>query len=51
MPRNWEFQLPTRVRFGRGGLRKLGEVAGEFGRSALLVGYRDQRGLEALLRS
>ncbi|HUT93933.1 MAG TPA: iron-containing alcohol dehydrogenase [Thermoguttaceae bacterium] len=46
MLRNWEFQLPTRVRFGRGGLRKLGDVAGELGTSAFLVGYRDQSGLE-----
>jgi len=40
------FQLPTRVEFGRGGARKLGEIAGEFGRSAFLVGYRDRTGLE-----
>ena len=46
MLQNWEFQLPTRVRFGRGGLRKLGDVAGELGTSAFLVGYRDQSGLE-----
>jgi alcohol dehydrogenase len=46
MLRNWEFQLPTRIRFGRGGLGRLGEAAEEFGRSALLVGYRDRTGLE-----
>jgi alcohol dehydrogenase class IV len=46
MLRTWEFQLPTRVQFGRGGLRKLGEVAKELGGSALLVGYRDRTGLE-----
>jgi alcohol dehydrogenase class IV len=46
MLRTWEFQLPTRVQFGRGGLRKLGQVAREFGQSALLVGYRDRTGLE-----
>ena len=46
MPRNWDFQLPTRIRFGRGGLRKLGDVVAEFGRSAFLVGYRDRTGLE-----
>jgi len=46
MVRNWEFQLPTRIRFGRGGLRKLGDVAGELGSSAFLVGYRDRSGLE-----
>jgi len=44
--RNWDFQLPTRIRFGRGGFRKLGDVAAEFGRSALLVGYGDRTGLE-----
>jgi len=46
MLRNWQFQLPTRVHFGRGGLRKLGELAGQFGKSAFLVGYREQAGLE-----
>jgi len=46
MLRNWEFQLPTRIVFGRGSLRKLGEIAGQFGRSAFLVGYRDRAGLE-----
>ena len=46
MPRNWEFQLPTRIQFGRRGLRKLGETAREFGGSAFLVGYGDRAGLE-----
>ncbi len=46
MPRNWDFQLPTRIQFGRRGLRKLGETAGEFGQSAFLVGYRDRTGME-----
>jgi alcohol dehydrogenase class IV len=41
MLRNWEFQLPARVQFGRGGLRKLGAATGQFGSSALLVGYCD----------
>jgi alcohol dehydrogenase class IV len=36
--------------FGRGGRRKLGSLAGEFGRSALLVGYRDRTGLEEAYR-
>lgn len=48
MARQWDFQLPTRVQFGRGGLKKLGEVAREFGTRALLVGYGDQTGLEAV---
>lgn len=43
---HWEFQLPTRIQFGRGGLRRLGPTAKEFGRSAMLVGYRDRTGLE-----
>ncbi|MFH1267704.1 MAG: iron-containing alcohol dehydrogenase, partial [Planctomycetota bacterium] len=47
MLRNWMFQLPTRIEFGRGDLRKLGEIAGEFGKSAFLVGYDDRAGLEA----
>jgi alcohol dehydrogenase class IV len=42
----WEFQLPTRVRFGCGAARKLGEVAGALGSAVLLVGYRDRAGLE-----
>lgn len=46
MPRNWDFQLPTRIRFGRGGFRKLGDVVAELGRSAFLVGYGDRTGLE-----
>ena len=46
MLRNWEFQLPTRIQFGPGGLRKLGHVAREFGNSAFLVGYGDRTGLE-----
>jgi alcohol dehydrogenase class IV len=46
MPRNWDFQLPTRIQFGRRGLRKLGETARELGKSAFLVGYRDRAGLE-----
>lgn len=39
--RNWEFQLPTRVAFGRGGVRKLGAAVQALGRTALVVGYRD----------
>jgi len=46
MLRQWEFQFPTRLQFGRGRLRKLGEVAAGFGKSALLVGYGDCSGLE-----
>jgi alcohol dehydrogenase class IV len=46
MPRNWDFQLPTRIEFGRRGLRKLGETARELGKSAFLVGYRDRTGME-----
>jgi len=46
MLRNWEFHLPTRIAFGRGGLQKLGEAARPFGDAAMLVGYRDRAGLE-----
>ncbi len=46
MPRFWEFQLPTRVVFGPGSLRRLGPCAREFGQSALLVGYRHAPELE-----
>ena len=46
MLRHWQFQLPTRVHFGRGGLGKLGELVRQFGTSAFLVGYREQAGLE-----
>jgi len=46
MLRNWEFQIPTQIVFGRGGLRKLGEIAKGLGGSAFLVGYRDRSGME-----
>jgi alcohol dehydrogenase class IV len=46
MPRFWEFQLPTRIHFGRGGLRRLAEVVRQYGNTALLVGYREAPGLE-----
>lgn len=46
MQSRWEFQLPTQIQFGRGGLRKLGAAARPFGRSAMLVGYRERTGLE-----
>ncbi|NQU25535.1 MAG: iron-containing alcohol dehydrogenase [Candidatus Nealsonbacteria bacterium] len=46
MQKRWQFHVPTQVRFGRGGLKRLGETAKEFGTSAMLVGYRDQTGLE-----
>lgn len=34
---NFEFHNPTRILFGAGNLSRLGEVAGEYGRKALLV--------------
>ena len=40
------FCLPTQIQFGRGMLRKLGELATPLGSSALLVGYRDRAGLD-----
>ncbi len=46
MSRAWEFELPTRIQFGRGGLRKIGETVRSLGRSALLVGYRERTGLD-----
>jgi alcohol dehydrogenase class IV len=46
MARLWEFQLPTRVVFGRGAMRRLGDVARPLGSSALVVGYRDAPALE-----
>ena len=48
MARQWEFRLPTRIQFGRGGFRRLGQTAREFGAKAVLVGYRDRTGLEAV---
>jgi alcohol dehydrogenase class IV len=42
----WQFQLPTRIHFGRGRLRELGELAAAFGGNAMLVGYADPGGLE-----
>jgi len=46
MLKTWTFHWPTLVRFGPGVIRKLGELAQEFGWNALLVGYKDQRGME-----
>lgn len=46
MLKTWSFHLPTFVRFGPGLIRKLGELAQEFGWNALLVGYKDQTGME-----
>ena len=37
----WQFHLPTRIHFGRGLLRKLGDLVAPVGKSALLVGYRE----------
>lgn len=50
MPRFWDFELPTRIQFGRGGLRKIGETVRPLGSSALLVGYREQAALEEIYR-
>ena len=46
MPRFWDFSLPTQIQFGRGGLRRIGQYAAEFGSAAMLVGYEDRTGLE-----
>ena len=46
MPRNWNFQLPTQIEFGRGCVRRLGTMVKPFGGSALLVGYADRTGME-----
>lgn len=46
MPRQWEYQLPTPIQFGRGCFRNLGEAARPFGSSAMLVGYKDRTGLD-----
>jgi alcohol dehydrogenase class IV len=52
MLRAWDFQLPTQIQFGRGGLRKLGEFCLPLGRTALLVGYQHHCGLDdAYLRA
>lgn len=46
MLRSWEFRLSTRVVFGRGSAVRLGKLARELGRSAVLVGYADPERLE-----
>lgn len=46
MPHYWDFLLPTRIHFGRGELRRLGPLAAELGKSALLVGYANLAGME-----
>ncbi|HYW80954.1 MAG TPA: iron-containing alcohol dehydrogenase [Thermoguttaceae bacterium] len=43
----WEFQIPTRIQFGRGGVKMLGKTAAQFGSRAMLVGYKDRGGLES----
>lgn len=44
--RSFDFHLPTRIQFGRGLLRKLGELAAPLGKAAILVGYRDAGSLD-----
>jgi alcohol dehydrogenase class IV len=46
MLKTWTFHFPTLVRFGPGMIRKLGELAQEFGWNALVVGYKNQQGME-----
>ena len=46
MLQNWDFHLSTRIEFGRGRVRKLGEAAGRLGAAAMLVGYRECDALE-----
>ena len=46
MLQSWDFQLSTQIQFGRGALRKLGDLVAMLGPSVLLVGYRDRAGLE-----
>ncbi len=48
MATRWDFWLPTRVLFGRGGLRRLGPTAKPWGKKALLVGYAERGPLEAM---
>ncbi len=48
MPGQWEYQLPTRIQFGKGSIGNLGSAAKEFGTKALLVGYRDRTGMEKI---
>lgn len=50
MLRTWTYRLPTIIRFGRGSVRKLGELAQDFGWKALLVGYKDAPGMETVYR-
>lgn len=50
MLKTWSFHLPTMIDFGPGVTRKLGELAQEFGWNALLVGYKDQSGMQEVYR-
>ena len=38
----FEFQMPTKIVFGAGEVKKTGEVAREFGKKALLVMSKEQ---------
>jgi len=46
MLRAWGFHISTRIDFGPGRLRKLGQATAAFGRTALVVGYRNADALE-----
>ncbi len=46
MSNNWDFEIPTKIQFGRGRLAQLGKIAAQFGKSAMLVGYANRTGLE-----
>lgn len=46
MLKQWSFRLSTEIQFGPGSIRRLGDAAQVFGWNALMVGYRNQSGME-----
>jgi len=48
MLENWEFFLPTRIRFGWGLAGQLGQSLAQWGRRVFWVGYRNGAGLEGV---
>lgn len=46
---NFEWNLPTKIMYGPGEISKLGSVAKQFGKKAMLVTYADQPALEPIV--
>ena len=47
--RNFDVLMPTRIVFGAGRVSEAGPLAGSYGKRALLITYKDIRGLEGII--